>query len=91
MRHFKTSDNIIRAIDAGQEFLIRPDWIELSPKELEDALAPTPEQVRQTRIAELKLQLQETDYKVMPDYDKPNDDVKRQRQAWRDELRSLGG
>lgn len=44
---------------------------------------------RQERIAELKQLLLGTDYKVLPDYDKPNDDVKAQRQDWRDEIREL--
>jgi hypothetical protein len=41
------------------------------------------------RIAELKYLLQSTDYQVLPDYDKKNDEIKTQRQAWRDELRGL--
>jgi hypothetical protein len=41
------------------------------------------------RIAELKQLLLDTDYKVLPDYDKPNDEIKTQRQAWREEIRAL--
>jgi hypothetical protein len=41
------------------------------------------------RIAELKQLLLDTDYKVLPDYDKPNDEIKTQRQAWREEIRVL--
>ena len=44
---------------------------------------------RKARVDELKQQLLDTDYKVLPDYDKPNDDVKTQRQAWREEIRML--
>lgn len=41
------------------------------------------------RIAELKGLLSATDYKVLPDYDKPDAALVAQRQAWRDEIRSL--
>jgi hypothetical protein len=41
------------------------------------------------RIAELKQLLSDTDYKVLPDYDRTDDDIVTQRQAWRDEIRSL--
>jgi hypothetical protein len=43
------------------------------------------------RIAELKQLLLDSDYKVLPDYDKPREDIKAQRQAWRDEIRELQG
>jgi len=41
------------------------------------------------RIAELKALLTNSDYKVLPDYDKPDEGVKAQRQAWREEIRTL--
>ncbi len=41
------------------------------------------------RIAELKQLLTDSDYKVLPDYDKPDEGVKAQRQAWREEIRTL--
>jgi hypothetical protein len=41
------------------------------------------------RIEELKALLASTDYKVLPDYDKPSTEVAVLRQLWRDELRSL--
>jgi hypothetical protein len=44
---------------------------------------------KESRIAELKRLLAETDYKVMPDYDKPSTKVASDRQAWRDEIREL--
>jgi hypothetical protein len=43
----------------------------------------------QERITELKKLLSDSDYKVLPDYDKTNDDIVEQRQAWREEIRSL--
>ena len=41
------------------------------------------------RIAELKQLLNESDYKVLPDYDKPDENIVAQRQAWREEIRTL--
>jgi len=43
----------------------------------------------ETRIAELKALLNNSDYKVLPDYDKPDEDIVSQRQAWREEIRTL--
>ena len=41
------------------------------------------------RIAELKALLNDSDYKVLPDYDKPDENIVSQRQAWREEVRQL--
>jgi hypothetical protein len=41
------------------------------------------------RIAELKQLLTNSDYKVLPDYDKDSEAIKSQRQAWREEVRQL--
>jgi hypothetical protein len=41
------------------------------------------------RIAELKKLLTNSDYKVLPDYDKDSEAIKAQRQAWREEVRQL--
>jgi hypothetical protein len=41
------------------------------------------------RIAELKALLTNSDYKVLPDYDKDSEAIKAQRQAWREEVRQL--
>jgi hypothetical protein len=41
------------------------------------------------RIAELRALLSKSDYKVLPDYDKNNESIKTQRQAWREEIRTL--
>ncbi len=43
----------------------------------------------ETRIAELKALLNNSDYKVLPDYDKPDENIVSQRQAWRLEIRTL--
>ena len=47
------------------------------------------QQAKERRITELKRLLAETDYKVMPDYDKPEQKIVSDRQAWRDEIRRL--
>jgi hypothetical protein len=44
---------------------------------------------REARIAELKQLLTDSDYKVLPDYDKPDENIGAQRQAWREEIRTL--
>jgi hypothetical protein len=41
------------------------------------------------RITELKALLTNSDYKVLPDYDKDSEAIKAQRQAWREEIRTL--
>ncbi len=43
------------------------------------------------RTAELKQLLRDTDYVALSDYDKSKPEVLTQRQAWRDEIRALGG
>ena len=43
------------------------------------------------RIVELKQLLASTDYVALADYDKSKPEVLAQRQAWREELRALGG
>jgi hypothetical protein len=47
------------------------------------------QQDTENRIIELKKLLSDSDYKVLPDYDKTNGDIVEQRQAWREEIRSL--
>jgi hypothetical protein len=44
---------------------------------------------KEARVSELRKLLADSDYKDVADYDKPNEDVKTQRQAWRDEIREL--
>jgi hypothetical protein len=41
------------------------------------------------RIGELKSLLAASDYKAMPDYDKPDPAILAKRQAWREEIRAL--
>jgi len=66
----------LEAKELGQDAPFEPEFV--SPP-------PTPEE----RIAELKALLTNSDYKVLPDYDKPDEAIVAQRQAWRDEIREL--
>jgi hypothetical protein len=60
------------------------------PQELTHALALEQQtQDKIQRIAELKSLLASTDYVALPDYDKDKQDILAQRQAWRDEIRTL--
>jgi hypothetical protein len=47
------------------------------------------ERATKARITELKQLLADSDYKVLPDYDKTDDDIMIKRQAWRAEIRTL--
>jgi hypothetical protein len=91
MRYFKNTINEFYAIDAGQEFLIKADWLEVTTDDIEAANAHTPEQLKLIRLKELRSLLADSDYKVLPDYDKPDDGIRAQRQAWREEIRVLLG
>ena len=44
---------------------------------------------REARIDELKKLVVDSDYKELPDYDKDSEAIKAQRQAWREEIRTL--
>jgi len=88
MRYFKNSRNEIYGIAPDQEFLIREDWSEIPATE---ATTPSAAQKTIMRINELQSFLRETDYKILPDYDRPDPQLRQQRQAWRNEIRQLNG
>lgn len=69
------------------EQTIRP----YTPEEIAACEAAAQADTISDRIAELKQLLASTDYVALPDYDKSKPDVLAQRQAWREELRALGG
>jgi hypothetical protein len=58
-------------------------------KTAEQKAAEAAQQQREQRISELKSLLTNSDYKVLPDYDKDSEAIKAQRQAWREEVRLL--
>ena len=51
--------------------------------------AKVAEKARVDRIAELKKLLADSDYKMLPGYDRPNEEIAVQREAWRIEVRAL--
>lgn len=55
----------------------------------EQIAAETSQREKDARVAELRKLLADSDYKAMPDYDKPNEEILAQRQQWRDEIRTL--
>ena len=63
MKYYLTN-NEIRAIEEGQEFLVQSDWVLLSDEELHARLNPpkTDEQILAERVAEAKAYLLATDY-----------------------------
>lgn len=61
MKHFKTESGEIRAIDNGQESLIKPEWKELTAEQLAAELAPTAEQLKAAEIAKIEARLKEID------------------------------
>jgi hypothetical protein len=58
-------------------------------KTAEQISAETEQKKRDKRIADLKKFLLDSDYKVLPDYDNSSEEIKVQRQTWRDEIREL--
>lgn len=58
-------------------------------KTAEEIQSEKDEQTKERRIAELKRLLDDSDYKVLPDYDKTDEDIIADRQKWRDEIRLL--
>ena len=67
MKHYKTQENEIRAIEEGQEFLIQDDWVELLDEELQVIINPpkTEEQIIAEQVAEAKAYLADTDWVVI--------------------------
>jgi len=92
--------NALQSLRPGAQWVLRGDdleWMDTEQTQPTDAEI-TAEVARLTalepskaRIAELKQLLIDSDYKVLPDYDKTDEAIKVQRQAWRDEIRTLEG
>jgi len=90
--------NALQSLRPGAQWVLRGDdleWMDTEQTQPTDAEI-TAEVARLTalepinaRIAELKALLTNSDYKVLPDYDKTSDEIKAQRQAWREEIRTL--
>lgn len=58
-------------------------------KTAEQKAAEAAAKTKEARIAELKQSLRDTDYVAVSDYDKSKPEVLAQRQAWREEIRTL--
>jgi hypothetical protein len=95
MKHYKdlnTNELYAYEADGSQDAFIKDGLVPVSNEEVaairaaHDAALVVP-----SRIAELKQLLANSDYKLLPDYDKPAESVKAQRQAWREEIRTLKG
>jgi hypothetical protein len=93
--------NIAKALQSlrpGAQWVLRGDgleWLDTEQTQPTDAEI-TAEVARlqalepiKARITELKALLNNSDYKVLPDYDKDSEAIKAQRQAWREEIRTL--
>jgi hypothetical protein len=79
-----TVDDTAGAFDAqGNKVEIDMAAVNAEAQRLE-ALEPI-----KARITELKRLLAESDFRVLPDYDKDSEEIKAQRQAWREEVRQL--
>jgi hypothetical protein len=93
MKYFRDKNNQVYAyeLDGSQDNYIKSDLILMTDDEVYAHLNPvlTSEQKKALRIEELKQLLKDTDYVALSDYDKNKIDVIAQRQAWRNELRTL--
>jgi hypothetical protein len=93
-----TKSNALASLRPGAQWVLRGDdleWLDTEQTQPTDAEIAA-EVARLTalepinaRIAELKALLNDSDYKVLPDYDKPDENIVSQRQAWREEIRTL--
>jgi hypothetical protein len=94
MKYYRKNTEIFAfELDGSQDNLITNDMVRLTDDEVYELENPKPTaaELKTLRIAELQSLLANSDYKVLPDYDKPNSDVIEQRRLWRIELRELLG
>jgi hypothetical protein len=93
-----TKVDAIQSLRPGAQWVLRGDDLEwMDTEQTQPTDAEIDAEVKRltalepinARIAELKQFLNDTDFKVLPDYDKPDEGVKAQRQAWREEIRTL--
>ena len=94
MKHYKNNSGQVFGFDDDQLHLVTPDMVEITLEEIDELNKPTPEQLKQHRIAELKQLLSASDFKVLPDYQATktqaeNDSIIAQRALWREEIRGL--
>ena len=89
MKYYKSNTGEVYAYDESQKPI--KGLTPMTDNEVQAHLnpQPTPEQIKQSRIAELKQLLRDTDYVALSDYDQEKPDVIEQRAAWRAEIREL--
>ena len=80
------------AIDGNEYVGLR--WFDESPKPTDEELtaqyaSAQAKEAAAQEIAELKGKLLESDYVVLPDYDKDKPEIIAQRQQWRERIREL--
>lgn len=90
MKYYRYSGEIWAfALDGSQDAFIPNGAVELTEQEVQALLAHPTESPNAKRIGELQALLAASDYKVLPDYDHQDPAIVAQRQAWREEIRSL--
>jgi NAD(P)H-dependent FMN reductase len=93
MKHYKdpiTNELYAYAADGSQDAFIKEGLVAMTAEEV--AAIHTAREAANAvpnRITELKRLLAESDFRVLPDYDKDSEEIKAQRQAWREEIRAL--
>ena len=94
MNYFKDSDNEVFAYDDEQiKQGYSKDLISITEEEMKvlTTYVPTREEEINLQIAEAMKYLVDTDYKVLPDYDKDSTEVKVKRQEAREFIRANEG
>lgn len=87
MKNFYKIENGQAVIGAGLD--VPKGFIEFDPSDKPQDLIDAIGNDNSERLHELKKLLNDSDYKVLPDYDKDSTQIKKQRQAWREEIRTL--
>lgn len=92
-QHYKDNQNNIYGFKPDGIEVTAITMVEVNQINAEKARPKTPEELNAIRIQELKQLLSESDYKFSADYDKQGtpewEQLKLDRKAWRDEIRSL--
>jgi hypothetical protein len=87
---YATHPNVVTIDDSAGAFDAQGNKVEIDMAavnvEVERLTALEP---IKARITELKRLLADSDFRVLPDYDKDSEEIKAQRQAWREEVRQL--
>lgn len=89
-KDFSVKDGTEFSVDDGDSWLGLDGLTPAQRSTYDSELAAlTASRTSNARILELKKLLQETDYVALPDYDQEKSDVLADRQAWREEIRTL--